>query len=172
MASYQPAVSGQAVSEFRVEKSRAETALTLSNGMAVHGWMFVSAGSPTHGGAETVKDVLNSEQGFFPFEVARTSGSSTTLYNRDHIVMVELADRDEPRRDPGYAVATARLVTMLMSNGARLRGTVRIHRPMGRDRLSDFARSAETFQYLESEYATYVINVRHIVELEEEISAS
>jgi hypothetical protein len=56
---------------------------------------------------------------------------------------------------------------MLMSNGVRLRGAVRIFCPEGRDRLSDFARADETFRYLETEDATYIINAEHLVELEE-----
>ena len=77
----------------------------------------------------------------------------------------------EPRRDPGYDVATERIVTMLMSNGdAASRRRARVS-PAGRDRLSDFARAAETFRYLEAEHATYIINVHHLLELAEETSA-
>jgi hypothetical protein len=155
-------------SEFRVEKSRAEATLTLSNGTTVHGCFFISWNSRTHAGPEGVKDVLNGETGFFPFDARRAEGPRPILYNRDHVVFVALSDRHEPRRDPGYDVATRRLVTMLMSNGTRLHGAVRVFCPQGHDRLSDFARSAETFQYLESAHATYIVNVRHLVELTEE----
>jgi hypothetical protein len=58
---------------------------------------------------------------------------------------------------------------MLMTNGTRLHGAVRVFRPEGRDRLSDFTRAEETFHYLEAEHATYIINVQHVVELVEEI---
>ena len=61
---------------------------------------------------------------------------------------------------------------MLMSNGTRLHGAVRVFRPQGRDRLSDFTRAGETFRYLEAEHATYIINVQHVVELAEETPAS
>jgi hypothetical protein len=165
----------ESVSEFRVEKSRAEATLTLSNGSVVRGCFFVSGSSRTHAGPERIMDVLNGETGFFPFAVAGPTGSPTALYNRDHIVMVEIADKDkdkdEARTDPGYDVATVRIVTMLLSNGARLRGAVRVYRPQGRDRLSDFARAAEAFRYLEAEDATYLINVGHLLELSEETPA-
>ena len=85
-------------------------------------------------------------------------------------MFLELSDGAEVRRDPGYVVASRRTVSMLFSNGVRIRGTVRVFRPQGRDRLSDFARGQETFRYLESEQSTYVINVRHLVELAEETS--
>ena len=63
-----------------------------------------------------------------------------------------------------------RTVAMLMSNGMRLHGSVRVFRPQGRDRLSDFTKAEETFRYLEAEDATYIINVHHLVELTEESS--
>lgn len=172
MSGYSSALGGAPLSEFRVEKSRAEATLTLSSGASVRGCFFVAGSSRTHAGPERVKDVLNGEPGFFPFEVTGAAGSSAILYNREHLVMVKLGDRDEARGEPGYDVATVRIVTVLLSNGTRLRGAVRIHRPQGRDRLSDFARAAETFRYLEAEGATYLFNVRHVLELAEETSAS
>lgn len=112
--------------------------------------------------------MLNGETGLFPFEARRAEGSRTILYNRDHVVFVVLADKDEPRRDPGYEVAIEKIVSMLMSNGTRLHGAVRVLRPHGSDRLSDFARAEEKFRYLEAEHATYIVNVHHVVELAEE----
>ncbi len=155
-------------SEFRVEKSRVQATLTLSNGTSVRGYFFISGNSRTHAGPEGVKDLLNAESGFFPFEVERRAGADTVLLNRDHVVFVDLSDKSEPRRDPGYDVATEKIVTMLLSNGVRLRGAVRVFRPQGRDRLSDFARAHEIFRYLEAEHATYIINARHVLELAEE----
>ena len=158
--------------DLRVEKSRVYATLTLSNGSTVHGCFFISGNSRTHAGPEGVKDVLNGETGFFPFAAGRTDHATTILYNRDHVVMVELQDKEEPRRNPGYDVAIVRNVTMLMSNGTRLHGAVHVFRPQGSDRLSDFARAQDAFQYLEAEHATYIINVRHLVELAEEPSVS
>ena len=155
-------------SEFRVEKSRALATLTLSNGTSVDGCFFVLGNSRTHTGPEGIRDVLNAETGFFPFDSIGPGGPTTVLYNRDHLVFVKLEDKDEPRRNPGYEVAVQKIVTMLMSNGARLRGSVRISRPHGSDRLSDFARAQEAFHYLEADNATYIINVHHLLELAEE----
>jgi len=140
----------------------------LSNGTSVHGCFFISGSSRTHAGPEGVKDVLNGETGFFPFAAERPDGAQTILYNRDHLIFLALGDKDEPRRVPGYDVATERTVSMLMSNGTRLHGRVRVFRPQGRDRLSDFARAAESFRYLEADHTTYIINVHHLVELVEE----
>jgi hypothetical protein len=64
-------------------------------------------------------------------------------------------------------VAPERHVVMLLSNGTTLRGAVRVYRPEGRDRLSDYAQSAEAFRYLENGDGTFVINRAHIVNLRE-----
>jgi hypothetical protein len=167
MAGLSPAQPEQ-LSQYRVEKSRVEATLTLSNGTSVHGCFFISGNSRTHAGPEGVRDVLNGETGFFPFDARRPEGSRTVLYNRSHVVFVAIADKSEPCRDPGYDVATQRTVAMLMSNGMRLHGAVRVFRPQGRDRLSDFTKAEETFRYLEAEDATYIINVHHLVEVTEE----
>ena len=56
----------------------------------------------------------------------------------------------EAQLDPGYSVATERAVRMLLSNGERVEGQVRVYRPSGRDRLSDYARAPEVFRYVET----------------------
>ena len=74
---------------------------------------------------------------------------------------------DEARRDPGYAVATRRVVSILLSNSQRVDGEVRVYRPEGRDRLSDWTRQPEVFRYVEATDATYIVNAVHIVEVTE-----
>jgi hypothetical protein len=156
------------VSEFRVEKGRAGAVITLSDGTSVHGNFFVSGSSATYNCPERVKDVLGNDAGFFPFEVGGVAGAErTVIYNRAHVVMVKLGDEGEARRDPGYEVATRRSVSMLLSNGTRLLGTVVVHRPQGHDRLSDFARSSDAFRYVEIGGGTLIVNVAHIIELSE-----
>jgi hypothetical protein len=154
------------MSEYRVEKERAEATLTLSNGVSVRGYLFVGAGV-TYAGRERIKDLLNGESGFLPFEITDEEPSRTVLYHRDHIVIVTLAGVDEPRQDPGYEMATKRSIAMQLTDGTRLSGDVRVYFPRGRDRLSDYARTPEPFRYLEGRGVTYVVNTRHILELTE-----
>jgi hypothetical protein len=156
-------------SQFRVEKARTNATLFLSNGLSLRGAFFVAGSSATHAGPERVKDVLNAEQGFFPFEVSDEEGArQTKLYNRAHVMYVELDGNAEATLDPAYGIATRRTVAMLFSNGDHLNGIVRVDRPQGNDRLSDFARSPEEFRYLETEASTYLVNVHHLIELVEE----
>jgi hypothetical protein len=163
------------MSEFRVEKRRALAELTLTSGPIVQGCFFLADSSAGHTGPERVADLLNGETGFFPFELtgplerADNAGvSETVLFNRAHIVFVRLVQQTmEAQLDPGYDVATERRVRILMSNGSAVAGTVRVYRPMGRDRLSDYARSPETFRYVEAGEETFVVNMEHVVELRE-----
>src|SRR5262245_28606511 len=137
------------LSGLRIEKARSHASITLSNGDTVFGCFFVAGASLRSAGQERVIDVLNDELGFFPFEVHDDGPPRTVLYNRRHVVMVILAN-PEARRDPGYDVATERRISLRLSNGRGLDGSVRVYRPEGRDRLSDWARNADQFRYVEA----------------------
>jgi hypothetical protein len=156
-------------SELRVLKERIAATLTVSNGRTVHGFVFVSGFSATHTGPERVRDLLNGERGFFPFEVDEPPGASTLLFNREHVVMVDLESDDELRQMPGYEHATRRTVSMLLSSGQRLDGFVRVLRPQGRDRLSDHAREGEQFWYLEGPNRTLIVNMHHVLEMTDHV---
>jgi hypothetical protein len=103
---------------------------------------------------------------FFPFEIQESVGVRTVLLNRRHIVMVEIGD-NEATRDPGYSIAARRVVSILLSNGRRVTGAVRIYQPEGRDRLSDWARDTETFRYVETGETTLIVNMGHVIEVNE-----
>jgi hypothetical protein len=156
------------MSEFRVEKRRAEAELTLSTGIRVNGAFFLASSSALHAGPERVGDLLNGEQGFFPFELTGDGNPRTVLYNRAHVTMIALPPSVvEAQLDPGYDLAIKRRVSILLSTGTRIAGTVSMYRPVGHDRLSDYAHIAEAFRYLETSDRTLIINSGHIVELQE-----
>ena len=156
----------QATSEFRVEKERVDALLTLSNGDWSPGHFFVAKASAHTTGPERVGELLNAEPGFFPFETLDGPKTRTVLYNRRQVIMVALTE-NEARRDPGYDVATERFVSVLLSNGTRVAGSIRVYRPEGRDRLSDWARHADTFRYIEMGETTLLVNIAHVVEVSE-----
>jgi hypothetical protein len=153
------------MSEYRVEKVRADAELTLTTGARVTGCFFVWASSQTHEGPERVGDLLNEHEGFFPFEL---QSGETALYNREHVVIVQLrSSMSEARLEPGYEVAKRHLVSMLLSTGDQIVGTVSVFQPSGRDRLSDYARNGEVFRYIETKDRTLIVNSAHLVELRE-----
>ena len=154
------------LSEFRVEKLRTRASLALSTGDVVHGFFFTASAGTHAVGPERVGDVLNAEPGFFPFEVHEAGAVRTVLYNRRHVVTVAVGE-NEAARDPGYEVATRRLVEVGLSDGRRVVGSVRVYRPEGRDRLSDWARQPEQFRYLETDAGTLIVNTDRVIEVSE-----
>ena len=146
-------------SAFRFEKRRVEAVVSLVGGESARGSFFVAG--------ERVGDLLNQEAGFFPFEIQTAAGAQTVLYNRAHVISV-LVSEGEAARDPGYAVAKRRDIWMMLSDGRRLRGVVRVYRPEGRDRLSDWARQPETFRYVDTDEGTLLVNAAHVVAVTEE----
>jgi len=154
----------EAPSEFRVEKRREAAELTLTTGTTMTGSFFLSGSSRAHMGAERVGDLLNLEDGFFPFETE----AGTEMINRVHVLKVVLPTPViEVQLDAAYDVATHRRVSVLLTNGERLTGIVAVNSPPQSDRLSDFGRLEEHFRYLELPEQTLLINSAHIVAMSE-----
>jgi hypothetical protein len=153
-------------SDLRFEKRRNTAVVRLTTGETVRGNFFTSAARALQAGPERIGDLLNAESGFFPFERCGEDDLRTVMYNRDYIVTVTVS-ADEPRQDPGYAVATCRAVSMLLSTGERVAGTIRVYQPAGYSRLSDWSKSRDQFHYLETDASTLLINSAHIVEVSE-----
>ena len=157
--------SAHSTSEYRIEKTRAEAELTLTTGARVQGCFFLWASRQSHAGPERIGDLLNEPNGFFPFEL---EDGDTALFNRAQIVKVRLPQgASEAQLEPGYEVATRRVVSMLFSTGDRLVGTVSVYCAAGHDRLSDYARGDQMFRYVETDGHTWIINSAHLVELKE-----
>jgi len=156
------------MSQFRVEKRRAEAELTLATGATLHGSFFLAGSTPTQVGPERIADLLNADAGFFPFDSAAGAERGTIVVNRAHVVAVRLLEPfAEAQVDAGYEVATERHVAMTLTNGTRLEGSIRVYCPQGRDRLSDWARSTEVFRYVETAETTYIVNIAHVVDVRE-----
>lgn len=148
--------------EFRFEKRRAAAVVTMVGGEVASGSFFTAGDTTRRHGGERIADLLNSEPGFFPFEVEGNSHPRTVLYNRAHLISAEISD-NEPKDDPDYDVASRRPVSILLSNGRRIDAFVRVARPVGRDRLSDWTRQPEVFRYVESGASVLILNAAHIV---------
>ena len=156
-----------ASSEFRFEKRRTEAEISLSSGESMHGCIFTASGVIGHEGPERVGDLLNADpRGFFPFEVHGKGNPHTVLINRAHVVTVAISE-NEAVQDAGYDVATRRLVSVQLSTAQRVTGTIRVYRPEGRDRLSDWTRQPGIFRYIETGDAILIVNTTHIVAVSE-----
>lgn len=152
-------------SAYRYDKRRAEAVVTLVSGETAKGCFFLGAGTSRHEGEESISDLLNSETGFFPFGI-QGEERWTVLYNRAHLITVHVFE-PEASREPGYSVARRWNVSVLLTNGKRINGVVRVYQPEGRDRLSDWTRQIDAFRYVETENATYIVNAAHVVAVTE-----
>ena len=153
-------------SDFRIQKHRSEAGVRLTTGAMVHGNFFTSDGSPLHAGPERIGDLLNAESGFFPFERRDEDGFQTMILNRAHVVVVAVS-RDEPRQEPGYEMARREAVSMLLSTGQRVTGSICVYQPEGHNRLSDWSKSGDAFLYLETDGLALLVNRAHIVQIVE-----
>lgn len=153
------------MSEFRFEKLRVPAELVLSSGPRVTGRFFVAGSASDHDGPERVGDLLNAEPGFFPFE--RTDGT-TALYNREHLLFALLAGHArEAEADSGFAVAKKLRVSLRLTSGETVSGSVPVYAPRGRDRLSDYAQAGAPFRYILTSEGELLVNAAHIVEIRE-----
>ena len=151
------------MSQFRFEKHQVAARLSLATGSTIDGSFFVATSLTTHGGPERVGDLLNAEDGFFPFQ---NHDGTTGQYNRAHVVTVTLQSGvAEEELEPGHAVALRRAVTMTLSTGASIEGTVFVSGAAGYERLSDYVRNAKHFWYVATVDGTTIVNANHIVEI-------
>lgn len=157
------------MSDYRFEKRQVGARLALSTGTTRIGHFFVASALTTHGGPERVADLLNDHTGFFPFQ---HDDGSTGQYNRAHVVYVQLpAGVAEEELEATYAVSKRRDVTMVLSTGETVGGTVLVTGPPGHERLSDYLRETKPFWYVLTPHGTLVVNSAHVVEIVEEASA-
>lgn len=153
-------------SEFRFEKQRVDASITSSSGQTMRGCFFTASATQHSDGPERVGELLNGAKGFFPFEIQEGAAARTVLCNREHVVLIGL-ETNEEEHVPGYAVATRRFVSILLSTGQRVTGFVRVYLPEGRDRLSDWTRQRDTFRYLHTGDRMMIVNAAHIVDVSE-----
>jgi hypothetical protein len=149
-------------SPFRVEKRRIEATLTLTTGQTVRGNFFL--GDSAGESQERLDELLNRTSGFFPFERLDGGFPRVVLYNTAHVCMVSLLAHIA-REVPGYEVAPVRRVSLLLSTGDQVSGHIRVYLPHGSERVSDWARDAATFRFLETSGATLLVNIHHVAEI-------
>jgi len=151
---------------FQIEKRRARVRITLASGTTVGAVVFLADVTRNGNRPERVGDMLNADPGFFPSEISEAPAPRMTLFNRDHVVVVRLAEPELERElDASNAIAPRRRVTLLMTNGDVLVGELTIVAPEGHTRVSDAASSGERFRYVETESGTFVVNFDHVVEI-------
>lgn len=157
-------LSAPSASPFRLNKRRIDATLTLTNGRTVRGSFFVGDTTVLGDGPERVDDLLNTTPRFFPFECFDNGHRRVVLYSVDHVALVTLFG-DEAREVPGYEVAAARNISLMMSGGERISGQIRVYQPDGRNRVSDWSHDPARFRFIETQHGTLVVNITHVVDI-------
>ena len=148
------------MSQYRIEKQHDVMAtITLASGVELRGSFFLADAATAHSGRERVYDLLNEPERFFPFDVEGRDGkpSYVSLLARSHVLFVTL---DEPAAELHYddlslGMASRKFVSLLLTNGARMRGELFIVMPEGMDRVSDFANRDQMS----------IVNFDHVIEI-------
>lgn len=155
------------MSDLRIEKRRVTVTVTTAAGPRHTGSLFLSAQAATHAGPERLVDLLNGGQAFVPFErVSPTGDREMRLLNRAHLVLVQAEGAgDDVAGDPGYQVARKKSAVLTLTTGERIAGVLRVERPAGRDRLSDFLSGETGFCYFESPSGLLAVNLAHVTEI-------
>jgi len=158
------------MSEYRIEKQHHVTAtITLVTGTELRGSFFLAETATAHSGRERVHDLLNESDRFFPFDIEGRDGkqSHVSLLARAHVLFVTLDEpsTELPSDDLSLGMASRKFVSLLLTNGTRMRGELFIAMPEGKDRVSDFANCEGRFQYFANRDQMSIVNFDHVVEI-------
>ena len=141
--------------------------MTLVSGEVARGSFFTAGDTTRHEGGERIADLLNSETGFFPFEV---EGDQRAADGPVQSIPPDLGGDFRQRGGAGPWVRRGRRAGRCRSccrTGAGSTRSCASPGPTGRDRLSDWTRQPEVFRYIESGDGDFIVNAAHIVAVTE-----
>jgi hypothetical protein len=152
------------VSEFSLPRARLSARLLLTQGVSRPGTVFLVERMPYHDGPETVLEMLNRDEGFFPFQPADDDGGGMMLIAKAHTVTVSI-DRQAPIADPAR-LSAARMagIELVMAGGATLGGWASYEMPDGHARLLDYLNaSTQPFFAIWTHATTHYVNRAHVL---------
>ena len=147
---------------FALPRTPVSALLLLTEGEAQEGEVYVMERVSQHDGAETVLEMLNRPQGFFPFRPA--AGDDVLLVSRVHTVSVS-TNRQAPIADPARLSAAKLLgVELVLPGGSTIRGWASVELPPPQSRLLDYLNaSRDPFFAVWTHAATHYVNQAHVV---------
>jgi hypothetical protein len=146
--------------QFRMIKRPVPVRVRLASGRQIGAIIQCAEQSEHRRTRERVKDLLNGEDALVPLWNETTQ--SNTLVNKRFIELVELEEPDA--MDPQtLALCERRHVSILLSSGTGLRGSLLISTRPGQHRTLDFLNRGERFFYLETEIGMQVVHLEHVI---------
>ncbi len=147
------------MSEFQVEKQKAEVTIFLVDGQEREGVLFLSTFSSVRSGPQTLSEFLQEPETFVPF---LRSDKAFMLLNKKQISHV----RYQPGEDDPESIGEPVEVDVTFINGKALSGTTVLETPEGKGRLVDFMNSSPGYFSIDcGEGGHYLVNPRVIVEI-------
>jgi hypothetical protein len=144
--------------QLRVPTLPVQVALVLVGGRRETVMLYLSAGSPTHDGPETLQEFLNRSGAFLPVRLA--SGDSAMIA-RDALLEVVAARDSAP--STGTGIPNVDIVRVQLREGPEIEGVVRHVDPGAASRLSDHFNHAERFFAVESGDEIHFVNKHHVI---------
>jgi hypothetical protein len=145
---------------YRVLKRPVPVRVRLASGRQIAAIVQCSEQNEKNRGRERVKDVLNGDDALVP--LWNETSQANTLVNKRFIELVEITEPDEI--DPATAeLCEQKQVSLLLSSGTSLRGTLLISTPRGQHRTLDFLNRGERFFYLDTETGLHIVHLEHVV---------
>lgn len=147
---------------FSIPRTTVQAQLVLTAGAPAPGAVFVMDRAANHDGPETVLDMLNRAEPFFPFR-PDARPDSVLLIAKAHTVMVAVAGA--PFNDPVRAAAaqTADL-ELVIEGGATITGRAQFELPDAHRRLLDFLNaSRDPFFAVAEATTTNYVNRAHVL---------
>ena len=143
------------MSDFRIVKDRCPVTLSLISGETVAGAMFVRHSEDGDPRRETVRDVLNAPERFFPLEMGE---GGTLLVAKDQVVDV-LAEVDDDADELRRASARSARLDIALAGGFVRTGLVFLELPAEQPRLLDYLnRLTDHFLNLYAPDGTRLVN--------------
>lgn len=147
---------------YRISKRRIDASVRVQGAGELVGHFLCAEHSDTHGGAETLSDVLNEPARFVPFFPA--GKKEPVFLNKQRITVVKLEGLvllDDPAKVDAYD--EARTVRVMFDDDDELVGSMRFSAPAGHRRTLDVLNEVGAFLYVEAEAAHYVVNLHHVL---------
>ena len=146
---------------FTLPRTAVPAQLLLTEGGLQAGEVYVMERVSQHDGPETVLEMLNRREGFFPFRAS--AADDTLLVSKAHTLSVSM-DRQAPIADPARLSAAKLLgMELVLAGGSKLRGWASAELPPEHARLLDYLNaSPELFFAMWTHAATHYVNRAHV----------
>lgn len=125
------------LNDFRIEKNLLPVAITLVDGQALGGDVFIQASARHRFEMEDATEVMNGAEAFFPL---RLNSGSTVLISKAQVRDVRVAAEHTPQ--PDWSVGIPTPVSIQLVDGTMVDGKLCIESMTGRTRVLDFLNRA------------------------------